>query len=66
MDRTTIEISKERKEQLREARLPYESNYDETIARLLNEGNVPYVTAERAREIANEQITDRVVSQAQE
>jgi len=65
MDRTTIEISKKRKEQLQEARLEHESNYDETIDRLLNGHSSTFVTEDQAREIADEQIAERVLPEAQ-
>ena len=36
-DKTTIELSEEMRAALKHERLPYESNYDDTIRRLLND-----------------------------
>lgn len=54
MSRTTIEVSDERKEQLRKERLDHERNYDETIARLLGEYDGPMDTDELVDEIKND------------
>jgi len=65
--KTTIGISEGTKKALQEERRPNESSYDQTIARLLGIGPCSeYVTPEEAREIVNERITARVVSEAQE
>jgi len=66
MTRTTIEIPKETKEALREARLSHESNYGETIDRLLQRDGVEFVTEEEAKQIADKRITERVVPKAQQ
>jgi len=39
MARTTIEIPAELRDKLKDARKPHESNYGDTIERLLNEGS---------------------------
>jgi hypothetical protein len=65
MTRTTIEIPEETKEALRDARLAHESNYGETIDRLLQRDDVEFVTEREAREIADEKIADRVIPEAQ-
>jgi len=69
MDRTSIEISKEKKEQLREERLPHESNYDDTIGRLLENHSVPFLTEQEVRDVAQKEarrvVSDRVVMEAQ-
>lgn len=54
MGRTTIEIDDETKERLREERLSFETNYDETITRLLDGDSTEFPTEEQAREIATE------------
>jgi len=54
MGKTTIEVSDERKEQLRKERLDHERNYDETIARLLGDYDGPMDTDEIVEEIKND------------
>jgi len=56
MSRTTIEVTQERKEQLRDARLSHESNYDETIERLLGESDSAYATESEVRDIVREMV----------
>jgi hypothetical protein len=65
MDRTTIEIPTETRQKLKDARLSHESNYGETIDRLLNDDSVVFVTEDEVREIVNKQISERVVPEAQ-
>jgi len=66
MGKTTIELTDEQKQMLRDARLPHESNYGETVERLCGNSETPYMTEEQVREIANEQIAERVVTEAQQ
>lgn len=56
MPRTTIEISTETRDALREERLSHESNYDDTIERLLGRDGTPYVTEGDVREIVREEL----------
>jgi hypothetical protein len=56
MARTTIEVDKTTKESLRERRLQHESNYNDTIERLLGEGESPYVTEAEAKEIVRDMV----------
>jgi len=65
MSKTTVELEDTTKDALREARLSHESNYNETIERLLGNGETPYMTEAEVRSIANEQITERVIPEAQ-
>lgn len=44
MSRTTIEIPESTKENLRAARLEHESNYGETIDRLLGQSDIAFMT----------------------
>ena len=39
MSKTTIELSEEIRDALKENRLPHESNYDDTIRRLVGDGS---------------------------
>jgi hypothetical protein len=64
-DTTTIEIDTDLRDWLKEIREPPESSYSDTLCRLRDRGSTEYVTAEEAREIAREEITDRVISEAQ-
>jgi len=64
MSRTSIEISERQREMLMEERMVHESSYGETIERLCGNG-YEYITKEEAVEIANEQITERVMPEAQ-
>jgi hypothetical protein len=69
-ERTTVEISKQNRNALKEIRLPHESSYDETIERLLGNGEEPYLTEEEVRQIARQEaesaINDRVSPRALE
>jgi len=56
MDRTTIEIPEVTKRKLREARLSHESNYGQTIERLLDADDVVFVTESEVREIIREEV----------
>lgn len=60
MSRTTIEVTEDVKESLREERAPHESNYNETIARLLGQSNTAYITESEAKEL----VSDMVVMEA--
>jgi hypothetical protein len=62
MSRTTIEITEKRKEELREARLPHESNYSETIGRLLQSDDMAFVTEKEAHEIARQEAEEVIAS----
>ena len=53
---TTIQIEKETKAQLLDERAEYESNYNDTIKRLLGDANTPYVTETETREIVSEMV----------
>jgi len=66
MGRTTIELTEKCKDALLDCRLEHESSYEDTLWRLMGEGTAEYVTPARAREIADEQITERVIMEAQE
>jgi hypothetical protein len=56
MSRTTIEIPEDTKQALRAARQPHESNYGETIDRLLQRDDTEFVTESEVREIVREEI----------
>jgi len=62
MAKTTIEVDDSIKDALRDERLPHESNYNETIARLLGEDGTGYVTESEVRSI----VADMVVREAME
>jgi hypothetical protein len=62
MDRTTIEIPEDTKQALREARLSHETNYGETIDRLLQRGEVEFVTEREVREIARKEAEEVIQS----
>jgi septum formation inhibitor-activating ATPase MinD len=62
MTKTTIEVTNNIKDALREERLETESNYNDTIARLLGEDNTGYVTESEVRRI----VSDMVVLEALE
>lgn len=66
MSKTTIQLSEATKEKLRDARLEHETNYGQTIERLLGGGQTPYVTESEAKELAREVVTQRVVPEALE
>jgi len=65
MGKTTIEVTEEARDVLKAERLDHESNYTQTILRLSESHRNTMVTEEQAREIANEQISERVVMEAQ-
>lgn len=60
MTKTTIELTDEQKQMLRDERLPHESNYGDTIERLCGEDNLPYITEEEARSIARAEAKDMI------
>ena len=60
---TTIKLQYDTKEALRELKQPKES-FDDVVRRLAEVDN-SFVTESRAREIATEQISERVVPEAQ-
>jgi len=52
MSKTTIEVPESIRDKLREERLPHESNYGDTIRRLLGEGTTEFVTSAEVERIA--------------
>lgn len=64
-DTTTIEIDKGLRDWLLEERQEPESSYSDTLWRIRNNATAEYVTAEEAREIARQEISDRVRAEAQ-
>lgn len=56
MEKTTIELPTETKQKLREERLDHETNYGQTIERLLGEGGMNYVTESDVRSIVSEMV----------
>jgi len=62
---TTIKLNNDTKASLENEQLPGES-FDDTVSRLLGESPTKFTTPEEVREIADEQITARVISEAQE
>lgn len=62
MSKTTIEIPTELREQLKDERLPHESNYGDTIRRLLDDGTGRQLWSEdEIRSLAREEIADMSV-----
>ena len=59
--RTSIELSEEMRDALKSERLPHESNYDDTIRRLVGEKTTEFVTSAEAERIA-ERVVERKVS----
>lgn len=60
MAKTTIEIPEGAKEKLRDARLEYETNYGQTIERLLGESNTEFVTESEVRAIVQDEIENQL------
>ena len=60
MTKTTIELSEEMRDALKNERLPHESNYDDTIRRLVGEETTEFVTSAEAERIA-ERVFEREV-----
>ena len=60
-DTTTIQIPETIRDDLRDERLPHESNYGDTIRRLLGEETTDFVTSAEAERIA-ERVVERKVS----
>ncbi len=59
MSKTTIELPEELRDRLRDERKPHESNYAETIARLLGDGTGGSLWTEREiRDICQQEIQD--------
>jgi hypothetical protein len=58
MTKTTIEIPESTKQKLRDERLEHETNYAQTIERLLGESNTEFVTESQVREILHEELSD--------
>jgi hypothetical protein len=56
MTKTTIELPESTKEKLRQERLDHETNYGQTIERLLDNHEVPYITESEARSIVSEMV----------
>lgn len=56
MTKTTIELSEEMRDALKNERLPHESNYDDTIRRLVGDGSGGQLWAEaEIRDIARDE-----------
>ena len=60
MSKTTIEVSEDVRDRLKDERLPHESNYDDTIRRLVGEETTEFVTSAKAERIA-ERVFEREV-----
>jgi len=56
MSKTTIELPESTKQKLREARLEHETNYGQTIERLLGNSEMAYTTESDVRSIVNEMV----------
>jgi hypothetical protein len=56
MTKTTIEISDSTKQKLRKARLEHETNYGQTIERLLGESNTDFLTEAEIREVVRDEL----------
>lgn len=57
-DTTTIEIPEELRDKLREERTAHESNYAQTIERLLGESNGQVWTEQELRDIVQQELRD--------
>jgi len=62
MATTTIQLPEATKEKLRDARLAHETNYGQTIERLLGEGDTEFVTESDVRGV----VSDMVIGEALE
>jgi hypothetical protein len=62
MNKTTIQIPETTKEKLRDARLEHETNYGQTIERLLGDGGAQFATESDVRGI----VSDMVIAEALE
>lgn len=59
MSRTSIEVTEEIRDKLREERKPHESNYSQTIARLVNDDDGGQLwTESEIRDLARDEIRD--------
>ena len=56
MTKTTIQLNESTKQALQDERLPTESNYNETIERLLHGDKTRYVTEAEVREVVSEMV----------
>jgi len=56
MNKTTIELPESTKQKLRDARLEHETNYGQTIERLLGESNTDFATEADVRAVVNEMV----------
>lgn len=56
MSDTTIQIPEATKQKLRDARLEHETNYGQTIERLLGESNTDFATEADVRAVVNEMV----------
>jgi len=56
MSDTTIQIPESTKQKLRDARLEHETNYGQTIERLLGESNTDFATEADVRAVVNEMV----------
>jgi len=70
MDRTTIQLNKSTKDDLEEIKRVNGESFDSVVKLLIANYNKPQdsseLTENRVRELANEQITERVVREAQQ
>ena len=62
MTKTTIELTQEQKQILKDERLPHENNYGETVERLCGEADVSFTTEPEVRTI----VSDMVIMEALE
>jgi len=59
MTDTTIQIRESTKQKLRDARLEHETNYGQTIERLLGDSDTAFVTEDDVRAIVADEIERR-------
>jgi len=56
MSKTTIEIPDSTKQKLRDARLEHETNYGQTIERLLGESDTDFLTEAEIRGVVRDEL----------
>lgn len=56
MTKTTIQIPESTKQKLRDARLDHETNYGQTIERLLGDSETKYLTESEAKSIISDMV----------
>lgn len=66
MGKTTIEITDETKDELLDRRLDHETNYDDTITRLLGNSDVAICDESDVRQIVREEVSQSVVAEARQ